>query len=221
MAKADYHTGKITDGKDQKYRCYAAMQEARHTHIRKQRWNNFSTLRRLGRKKIFTLLRASLTPLYDKYVKNHQQTPIMRAHVGGDFFKDDYFLAWQDLAKSYKDALFYAYTKRIDLWVLYMDELANNFELNASRGGRFDELIDLHNLKAAEVVFSHEEAESKNLELDHDDSHAYEPGPSFAQLIHGTQKAGSDASKAQSKLRKKTGWTGYNSNTKNRQSKAV
>ena len=200
LAKADYHTGKITDGPEQEYRCYAAMQEARHTHVRKQRWNNLTTLKRLGQHKIHTLLKASLTPLYDKYMRDHQQTPIMRAHVGGDFFKDVYFHAWMDLARSFQDASFYAYTKRVDLWVLYENDIAPNFELNASRGGKFDDLIDKYNLKSAEVVYSEQEAKDKNLEIDHDDSHAYLPGPSFAQLIHGCQAAGSDASKALSKI---------------------
>ncbi len=135
--------------------------------------------------------------------------PIVRAHVGGDFFKDDYFLAWMDLANNFDLTQFYAYTKRLDLWILYMDEIPANFELNASRGGKFDNLIDLHNLKSAEVVYSPEEAERKGLELDHDDSHAYNKGPSFGQLIHGCQPAGSNASKALTQLKDSIGWTGY------------
>tara|TARA_Y100001963_G_scaffold71453_1_gene99364 strand:- start:5085 stop:5864 length:780 start_codon:yes stop_codon:yes gene_type:complete len=214
LAKAHALTGKITDGKQQDYRCYAAMQEARHSNIRNQRWNNFQTLRRLGRKKIFTLLKASLQPLHDKYLLNHQQRPIVRAHVGGDFFKDDYFLAWMDLARSLHPTQFYAYTKRLDLWVLYKDEIPDNFELNASKGGKFDDLIELHNLKTAEVVFSLAEAKEKGLELDHDDSHAYKPGKSFGHLIHGSQPAGSKASKALTTLKNEIGWTGYSANTK-------
>jgi hypothetical protein len=57
-------------------------------------------------------------------------------------------------------------------------------------------------------VFSHEEAKTKGLEIDHDDSHAYKSGKPFALLIHGTQPAGSIAAKMLSALRK-IGWTGY------------
>ena len=213
LAKSDYHTGKITDGRYQKFRCYAAMQEARHKHIRNQRWSNFSALRRLGRKKIHTLLKANLIKEHDEYIRDHQQRPIVRAHVGGDFFKEDYFLAWMDLARELAPTWFYAYTKRIDLWVMHMDDIPKNFELNASRGGKFDDLIDIHNLKSAEVVYSVDEATQKGLELDHDDSHAYTRGPSFGQLIHGCQPAGSDASKALSQLKKDIGWTGYSKDT--------
>lgn len=217
LAKSDYQTGKITDGKQQDYRCYAAMQEARHKRIRLSRWSNFNTLRRLGRKKILSLLKDSLLPIHDEYFINHQQYPIIRAHVGGDFFKEDYFLAWLDLANYFDLTQFYAYTKRIDLWVMHMDNIPKNFELNASRGGKFDDLIDIHKLKSAEVVFSVDEATQKGLEIDHDDSHAYTKGPSFAHLIHGCQPAGSEASKALSHLKRDIGWTGYSKDSKSMQ----
>ena len=214
LAKADAITGKITDGQLQEYRCYAAMQEARHKAIRNQRWHNFRILRRLGRKRTFELLKDSLVPLHDEYIANHQQTPIARSHVGGDFFKEEYFLAWLDLARHFDPTQFYAYTKRIDLWVMHMDLIPSNFELNASRGGKFDDLIDTHQLKSAEVVFSIDEAAQKNLEIDYDDSHAYNAGSSFAHLIHGCQPAGSNASKALSRLKESIGWTGYSSDSK-------
>jgi hypothetical protein len=213
LSKADQDTGKITDGKDTRYRCYAAMQEARHTAVRKQRWQNFIKLKKKGSKDMFKLLLSSLKRHRDNYLKNHNQQPIIRAHIGGDFFNKAYFLAWMRLAKTYSPTWFYAYTKRIDLWMDNEFEIPPNFELNASRGGKYDFLIDENKLKSAEVVFSHDEAKQKGLELDHDDSHAYTRGPSFAQLIHGTQPAQSEASKALTLL-KLSGWTGYNSDSK-------
>ena len=214
LSKADQETGKITDGEDTIFRCYAAMQEARHTHVRKLRWNNFTALRKKSRKQMFTMLMGSLRPHHERYIKNHDQRPIMRAHVGGDFFKESYFLAWLDLAKAYQPSWFYAYTKRLDLWVKHMDIIPSNFELNASRGGMHDKLIEQHKLKSAEVVYSRDEAKTKGLEIDHDDSKAYSRGPSFGQLIHGTQPAGSEASKALTLLKLTENWTGYNSNSK-------
>lgn len=162
---------------------------------------------------MFIKLLNSLKPHHDRYIKNHHQRPIIRAHVGGDFFNKSYFLAWMDLARHYAPTWFYAYTKRIDLWTDNLDVIPSNFELNASRGGKFDHLIDEHKLKSAEVVYSYDEAKQKGLELDHDDSKAYTRGPSFGQLIHGTQPAQSEASKALTLL-KLSGWTGYNANTK-------
>jgi len=214
LCKANAHTGKITDGPEQEYRCYAAMQEARHPGLRKNRWANYTSLKGLSQKEMYNLLNVSLHNLHKDYIINHGNRPIIRAHIGGDFFNDTYFLAWLDLAKEYKPTQFYSYTKRTDLWVKNINKIPTNFELNASRGGKRDDLIETHNLKCAEVVYSYEEAKNKKLEIDHDDSHAYRAGPSFAQLIHGCQKAGSKASKALTALKKETGWTGYNANSK-------
>jgi hypothetical protein len=68
--------------------------------------------------------------------------------------------------------------------------------LTASRGGRYDYLIDQYNLKVAEVVFSLEEAEEKGLPIDHDEYYAINNAGNFALLIHGTQPKGTDAAKA-------------------------
>ena len=51
------------------------------------------------------------------------------------------------------------------------------------------------------MVFSLEEAEQRGLQIDHNDSLAMTPGPSFALLLHGTQPMGSVASKALKKLK--------------------
>ena len=214
LCKAHANTGKITDGAHQEYRCYAAMQEARHTGLRKSRWDNYIALKSLKPDELYRKLKTTLTPVHANYHKNHQTLPIVRAHIGGDFFSEDYFLAWLELAKAMDPTWFYSYTKRTDLWVKHLNIIPPNFELNASRGGKRDDLIDLYDLKCAEVVFSREQAKQKGLEIDHDDSLAYTRGPSFAQLIHGCQKAGSKASKALQALKKTEGWTGYNKDSK-------
>jgi len=214
LAKANANTGKITDGAHQEYRCYAAMQEARHSGLRKNRWDNYIALKKLSSQEMYRLLQTTLHNIHENYIINHGQRPIVRAHIGGDFFNENYFLAWLALAEHYQPTQFYSYTKRTDLWLKQITAIPYNFELNASRGGKRDDIIDDHDLKCAEVVYSHEQAKQKGLEIDHDDSHAYNAGPSFAQLIHGCQKAGSKASKALSVLKKETGWTGYNNRTK-------
>jgi len=56
--------------------------------------------------------------------------------------------------------------------------------------------MDEYNLKIAEVVFSLEEAEGKDLPIDHDEFYALNNMGNFALLIHGTQPKGTDASLA-------------------------
>jgi hypothetical protein len=63
-------------------------------------------------------------------------------------------------------------------------------------------------VKSAKVFFSTEEAKALGLDIDHTDDLAISGSDDFALVIHGSQPAGSDASKALSANRKK-GFTGY------------
>jgi len=153
---------------------------------------------------------------------------LVRIHVNGDFFTDEYFQAWCEVASrrpghiEWVDVegclkpkpvgtIFYAYTKAVHLMPVF--HYLDNLKLTASYGGVNDHMIEEHNLKHARVVYSLEEVDELGFEIDHDDTHAWARDDSFALLIHGTQPAGSDAGKALSALRK-TGWTGYNKKNK-------
>lgn len=196
MTRADKTTGKISDGKNQEFRCYAAMDEARYPTVRKARWHNFDLLKNLTKDEMVELISDSLPA-------GLRRGGLLRVHIGGDFFKADYFQAWKEVAEKFKKITFYAYTKSLHIWEKFINVIPDNFILTASKGGRFDEKIELLGLKSAEVFLSEEEATMANLEIDHDDSHAWEGKDSFALLIHGQQKAGSKASEAQKALRKK------------------
>jgi hypothetical protein len=198
-ASADRSTGKIKDGKDQVFRCFAVSQEALYTNTRTARWHNYDLLKKLKTvDKMSTLIVDSLSP----------KANTIRVHISGDFFSQMYFDAWMAVARSFPKKKFYAYTKSIPYWLTRRDEIPKNFNLTSSKGGRTDVLIDLNKLKYAEVVFTEDQAKELKLELDHDDSHAYNGKKSFGLLIHGSQKKGSKASTALSNLRKK-GIKGY------------
>lgn len=190
--------GKLSDGKETLFRCFAATMETRRSSIRKNRWNNFDALKGKSVQQMRDLILASL-PI---------KATRVRVHVSGDFFSADYFNAWCDVARSRPETLFYAYTKSLRIWVDNRDSVPANFKLTASYGGRFDYLIKEHGLKYALVVFSIEQAERLGLEIDHDDSLAYGQDKSFALLLHGTQPKGTIAAKALSAL-KAQGHTGY------------
>lgn len=202
LSKANRETGKIKDGEATKFRCFAASDEAQYKNTREQRWHNFELLKGKSTAEMSELIQASLP----------RAAGIIRVHVSGDFFNQFYFDAWMHVARCQPLRTFYAYTKSLPFWVRRIGDIPANFMLNASRGGIHDELIEKHDLKYAEVVFSHEEADTKGLRIDHDDSHAYKSGKPFALLIHGTQPAGSMAAKSLSALRK-IGWTGYSKKT--------
>lgn len=198
-ASADRSTGKIKDGKDQVFRCFAASQEALYTNTRTARWHNYDLLRELKTvDKMSTLIVDSLPP----------KANTIRVHVSGDFFSQIYFDAWMAVARIFPSKKFYAYTKSLPYWLERRESIPKNFNLTSSKGGKKDVLIDLNKLKYAEVVFTEEQAMELKLELDHDDSHAYDGKKSFGLLIHGTQKKGSKAATALTNLKKK-GIKGY------------
>lgn len=193
---ANRRTGKITDGPDTQFRCYAATIENRFHKARALTWRNFSLLNKLS--SVEELKQLILNSIPAGATK-------IRVHSHGDFFSVKYFQAWMLVAKERPEILFYSYTKSLPIWVRYKHMVPKNYVLTASYGGKWDQLIRKHRLKSAEVVF---DTETK-LPLDHDDSHACDPkNKRFALLIHGIQPANSEASMALSQLRKQ-GIRGY------------
>lgn len=186
LSKADKLTGKLTDGPNTQFRCFAASAEAVYPNVRIARWHNFDLLKKLNSNESKDLILASLP----------KKANIVRIHVSGDFFNESYFLAWLQVAKLRPTVLFYAYTKSLIYWVNYIKDIPTNLVLNASEGGKLDAQINLHGLKFAKVVYSPEQAEELGLLIDHTDEAAYKTKQSFALLIHGQQPKGSKASQS-------------------------
>jgi hypothetical protein len=186
LSKADKLTGKLTDGPNTQFRCFAASSEAVYPNVRLARWHNFDLLKKLTTNEASNLIIESLP----------KKANIVRVHVSGDFFNESYFLAWLQVAKLKPNVLFYAYTKSLVYWVNYIKEIPDNLVLNASEGGKLDAQILEHRLKFAKVVYSPEEADKLGLLIDHTDEAAYKTKESFALLIHGQQPKGSKASQS-------------------------
>ena len=193
LSRANRETGKITDGPDTVFRCFAASAEATYPSLRKMVWHNFELIKQTldgGVDALADLICASLPDKFD----------IMRVHVGGDYFSKKYLQAWIEVATRNPDKIFYSYSKSLHFFA----DVArpDNLVLTASRGGKYDEMIEQQGWKEALVVYSEQEAEARGLEIDHDDTHAAFGGENFALLIHGTQPKGSAASVALSAIKK-------------------
>lgn len=186
---------KIKDGRLTKFRCFAASDEVLYPVVYEARQHNLTELKKVSRSlpKTVRLIQESIP----------DATRWLRLHVSGDFFSQLYFDAWVVVANRNPDILFYAYTKSIPYWLRRQHKIPTNLLLTASLGGRHDELVKVNKLRYAKVVFSEAEAAKLGLPIDHDDSHAYAPGKSFALLIHGTQPKGSAAAKAKVALKGK------------------
>ena len=199
LSKADRETGKIQDGPDTEFRCFAASAEATYPSLRNMVWHNFELLKealKLDAQAGFENMPHTSDLIHKSLPKKFD---IMRVHVGGDYFSKKYLQAWIEVAKKNPDKIFYSYSKSLHFFKQFA--LPENLVLTASRGGKYDDLIDLHGWKEALVVYSEQEAEEKGLEIDHDDTHAAFGEKNFALLIHGTQPAGSAARIALQKIK--------------------
>jgi len=192
-------TGKLVDGPQCQFRCYAATSEAMFPNVRRSRWANLDLLKGKSIRAMADLIKESLP------VKG---ISLVRVHASGDFFSQDYFDAWLMVAREMPNLTFYAYTKMLPLWVRRRNVIPANFKLVASLGGKFDRLVAQYDLRSVRVVFSTAEALRLGLQIDHDDTLAWDSDKSFALLLHGAQPAKSNAAIALSKLRAK-GQGGY------------
>ena len=222
LAFADPVTGKIWDSPELKFRCFEASAE-RYENVRQQNWHNFNLLRKLiGENAAYAIAALILASIKDATKKfKPDDVVIIRIHVGGDFYSTKYLEGWAMALRAttlpqnqpMPRVIGYAYTKSLhhvaklrQAW----QPLPENFVLTASEGGKYDHLIQsLKGLKVAKVVFSPEQAQSEELEIDHDDSHAVFGKESFGLLIHGTQPKGSQSAKALSSLKARGVDSGY------------
>lgn len=180
LSKADRVTGKITDGKNVKFRCYAASSESAFKNARNAHWRNFDAIRRLSTNEISDLILSELP----KDVK------VVRIHASGDFFSQRYFNAWVRVAFSRPDVKFFGYTKVLK----YVSaSKPDNFKLVYSFGGKQDSALS--NEPTCFVVNNIEQAMEKGVEIACPDSKSANDfeyimnSKSFAILIHGTQPA--------------------------------
>ena len=191
------NNGRLTvkDGDKNKFRCFAASQEAQYPNVYNARKYNLD------------LILESLKGEYGFYrtyelindsIQKHKTRNInkIRIHSSGDFFNGEYLRCWFAVARLNPLMKFYCYTKSLHLFGTNIS-IPKNFYVTASMGGLRDDLIHKGYFKRwAIVVNSEAEAIKKGIEhigkpykIDKDDSSCFKPDP-FALLIHGTQKKG-------------------------------
>lgn len=217
---ADRTTGLITDlpqytgvEATDDFRCFAAMAETRPA-VREARWHNWDLIRdtmyQNGNQAVL------IADLIDLSLMHQPHKDLVRIHESGDFWTENYMRAWIMVAQRRPNQIFYAYTKSLGMWITLKDIMPKNFMLTASFGGTLDYLIPKYPdtfKRVSHVVYTEEDAQAKGLEIDHDDSHCLGDKP-FALLVHGSQRAGSDAMAAITKRKKEGKFTGYSSKTK-------
>jgi hypothetical protein len=176
--------------------CYAARAQGQYPGANVQAFKNLDLIKKMKTKeKIADLIVRSM-----KY-HNLDNTDVLRIHEAGDFFNQEYFDAWVEVAKRLPNTLFYAYTVSLPYYMARKDSLPNNFKVIASMDKNNEDFILDNDLRYSRVVNSPEEAKELGLPIDVDDSLAWGTDDNFALIIHGGQPKGSEAAKALKKNR--------------------
>ena len=186
LAFANRATGKITNGKQQTFRCYSATME-RYPAVREKSWANFEAVRDKTADQVAATIAGALP----------ERATHVRIHAGGDFFSQDYFDGWLNVASSFSAVKFWAFTKSLPFWLARRDQIPTNLCLQASYGGKHDDMIAANGLKFAKVVFTQQEANVLNLRVDTDDALAMEGHQSFALLENSRRKTSTASSGAE------------------------
>jgi hypothetical protein len=211
LAWAQDNNGKRTlvHGPNMEFRCFAACSEAMYPKVYDARQHNWFHIKiMLKNFSIGAVGNLVADMIQENRTKN---TKLVRIHESGDFYSADYFAMWMHVCRLLPDLTFYAYSKNLPMILFYgIDMLPSNFYLTASKGGKFDYLIDEGYFPRYSVVLKNDaEAESMGLEVDHDDSHCYKQDGPFALLVHGNQPAGSEWRQAISDRKKEGQFVGY------------
>jgi hypothetical protein len=172
-------TGKVTDGDNCKFRCYAVSTECAFPSARRCHWRNYDALRNLTQAQMVELILSELP----------KEVKIIRVHSSGDYFAKRYFLAWVKVAELRPDIKFFGYTKILN----YVNaDKPQNFHLVYSYGGKMD---SKHSCEpTAYVVKNVAEAVERGLIAScvsdpSDDYNFIMSGQTFALCLHGTQPA--------------------------------
>jgi len=172
-------TGKVTDGDNCKFRCYAVSTECAFPSARRCHWRNYDALRNLTFEQMVKLILSELP----------KEVKIIRIHSSGDYFAKRYFLAWVKVAELRPDIKFFGYTKILN----YVNaNKPDNYHLTYSFGGKLDSKVTCEPI--AYVVKNIAEAIERNLHpacIDNpaDDFEMIMSDRTFALCLHGTQPA--------------------------------
>lgn len=184
----------LKDGPYQTYRCFAASQQVVFTSLYKMVHYN---------KNLLYKLRNSTKRMEDLITKSLPTQNIIRLHVSGDFFNENYFKAWLNVAKNNPTKKIYAYTKSVRYVVKYLNQIPENMILTCSYGGVDDNLIKEYDLKHSIVYYHPDDAVRDGVSIDHDDSLAMNPNIKIVGLLlHGGQQKNSVASRAIKRMNK-------------------
>lgn len=129
--------------------CYAAKGFYKMPNVRRKHESNLDATKKSY---FFNLMNCEINELRKK-----NKIDAVRIHSSGDFYNQGYLDTWIKIIESNRDIIFYAYTKSLPYFEKYSFGLSlpENFKIIFSEGGKFDHLIEAHNLRKVSLVDSY------------------------------------------------------------------
>lgn len=172
--------------------CFSGAGERQYPETSKMRWRNFDLLLK------FKGDTAGMADLIQRSIewheRKHGEIRLFRMTMDGDFFSQEYFDAWIEVAKRNPKTLFYSFTTSIEFWVNRKKDIPKNMRLVASEGSKQADMIQ-PDMRSAKIVHDEFHASDLGIPIDTDDYLAAlggNEGPEkrFALLVHGRNRAG-------------------------------
>ena len=107
----------------------------------KQGTYRFPAVKAARQANLHATMGASFIPDTIAALRRRRSYNVVRIHDSGDFYSQEYYDKWCEIARAFPQRIFYAYTKslNLDLWTSKPD----NLRIVQSLGGRHDKLVDL------------------------------------------------------------------------------
>lgn len=155
--------------------CYAKQGRYRMPNVANSKLNNLEET-----------LKASFVTNAVESLKKEKRYDTVRIHDAGDFYSQEYYDQWIDIARALPEHIFYAYTKALHL-DLYSN-LPENFRIVQSLGGKYDNLVDMN--KPHSRIFATEAARLSAGYVDGNvnDVPAIEGDINIGLVYHGVKK---------------------------------
>jgi hypothetical protein len=181
LSRVDRENGVMHAGG--RFVCQSAVDEI-DWKTRDRRWQNYETLKAAGDDK------DELAYLITEFLPAHTRTLFL--HNSGDFFSENYFLAWLQVGKEFPQMEILVETTSILYWVRNLSQIPDNIKISAHLGTLHRNTVKEYKLPYHAVLFSAQDAEEYGLPVDDSYEHLRNR-ENYATLVKSLQIKGTPA----------------------------
>lgn len=152
----------------------------------KQGAYNWKTVRAARTHNLNLSLTADFANMVVSDLRRMRKVDTVRIHDSGDFYNQEYYNKWCDIARALPHVTFYAYTKTVNMDLF--GNKPNNLQITQSLGGKHDNLVNL-NRPHSRIFATHDDRIAAGYENgESSDALAIEGVVQIGLVYHGVRK---------------------------------